>query len=80
MIQQKNYINKIINCKQKVVQAAIIIFLNCKIFNKHLNFHLAYCDLFQPPSNMQTAPKMPIQEVGKVQFEYQTPCTKSKFS
>ena len=26
---------------------------------------------------MQTALKTPVQEVGKVQFEYQTSCTKS---
>ena len=29
---------------------------------------------------MQTAPMTPVEEAGKVKFEYQTPYTKSKVS
>jgi hypothetical protein len=31
-------------------------------------------------TSIWTAPKTPVQQVGKVQFGYQTPCTKSKVS
>jgi hypothetical protein len=73
-IQQKNYI---VNCKLKVSSSN-----NNLLELQHLNSVdlFKYIKITRLPIFTVNSPKTHVHEVGKVQFEYQTPCTKSKVS